>query len=281
MKWGTAIGNWGDVICSLGFFQERLGTGGIVYYGGTHGMEDFLKCQPFITELKVTRHKDVPEFQATMQALWTPSQYEQGLLTVLGNTGVNPEDVVNTALSFDESRNYNRNYPIVQNLNLPQEAREWAKEMSKSLPRPFYVVQPYSINTVNLNGHWPYWWEYIRWLIQDKSKHFVTVGKDWDDEPLKTFNNTTCLVKKTPTMCHVFALAELSDGVITTSNSLAHFCVASGIKTIVCGNVRNTDPNDFFTKIIQGDNIKLFSYYSKPLKVFFATKEFFDIWPTQ
>jgi len=280
MKYGTTIGNWGDVICSLGFFQERVGKGGIVYYGGTDGMLPFLECQTFINEVKATRHKDVTEFKSTMQALWTPNLYEQALITVLGNTGVAPSDVINTALNFDESQNYNKDYPIVRNLELPTEAKSWAAQISANLPRPFYLLQPYSINTVNRAAHWPHWWEYILWMIRDQNKTFVTIGKDWDDTPLETFNNIVRLAHKTPTMCHVFALAELSDGVITTSNSLSHFCVAQNIKTIVCGNVRNTDPKDFFTKIIQGDNVKLFSYYSKLIKVCYATKEIFDIWPT-
>jgi hypothetical protein len=280
MKYGTAIGNWGDVICALGFFQQKIGTGGIVYFGGIDGMEDFLKCQTFITDIRTTRHKDVVEFQTTMQALWTPELYEQGLLTILGNTGLTPDDIVNTALSFEESSHYNSDYPLARNLNLPQEAKDWAANVCVNIPRPFYLLQPYSINTVNRQAHWPHWWEYILWIIRDQEKTFVTIGKEWDDSPLETFNNIVRLTNQTPTMNHVFALAELADGVITTSNSLAHFCAAQNIKTIVCGNIRNTDPKDFFTKIIQGDDIKLFSYYSKLLKVCYASKEIFDIWPT-
>jgi len=280
VKYGTTIGNWGDVICSLGLFQERVGTGGIVYYGGTDGMKEFLECQSFITDVKMTRHKDVEEFRSTMDSLWTPELYEQGLLKVLGNTGVNPEDVVNTALDFRENRNYKKDYPIARNLELPIEAKLWAEQIGNNIPRPFYLLQPYSINTVTKSAHWPHWWEYILWLLRDQTKTFVTVGIDWDDSPLENFNNTVRLVKKAPTMSHVFALAQLSDGVITTSNSLSHFCTSQKIKTIVCGNIRNTDPKDFFTKIIQGDSIKLFSYYSKLIKVCYATKEIFDIWPT-
>lgn len=280
MRYGTAIGNWGDVICSLGFFQERLGHGGIVYYGGTPGMQEFLECQTFIDDVKITRHKNIEEFQLTMQNLWTPELYQQGLLTILGNTNVHPDDVINTALDFNESTNYNTKYPIVRNLVLPQDAREWAARIAQDIPRPFYLLQPYSINTVNKEAHWPHWWEYILWLIRDQNKTFVTVGRDWDDTPLTQFNNTVCLAHKTPTMCHVFALAELSDGIITTSNSLAHFCTAQNLNAIICGNIRNTDPKDFFTKIIQGDTVKLFSYYSKLIKVCYATKEIFDVWPT-
>lgn len=279
-KYGTTIGNWGDVICSLGFFQERVKQGGIVYYGGVDGMQSFLECQPFITDVKITRHKDVQEFQNTMRALWTPELYEQGLLTILGNTGINPENVINTAINFEESKNYNKNYPIARNLELPEDVKEWANRIAQDIPRPFYLLQPYSINTVNKEAHWPHWWEYILWIIRDQSKTFITIGKDWDDTPLETFNNIVRFAHKTPTMCHVFALAQLADGVITTSNSLAHFCVAQNIKTIVCGNIRNTDPKDFFTKIIQGDDVRLFSYYSKLLKVCYATKEIFEIWPT-
>jgi len=280
MKYSTAIGNWGDVLCSLGFYQQNVGEGGIVYYGGTEGMKAFLEAQDFIHDVKITRHKDVAEFRATMDALWTPELYNQGLLTVLGNTGLNPEDIIHTALNYEESTHYNKSYPIARNLNLPAEAKEWAKHVASNIPRPFYVIQPYSINTVNRNGHWPFWWEYMLWIIRDKNKSFVTVGKDWDDTPFGEFSNVFRFVKQTPDMNYVFALAEEADGVITTSNSLAHFCVCQNIKCIVCGTIRNTDPKDFFTKIIQGENIKLFGYYSKLIKVCAATEETFKIWPT-
>lgn len=280
MKYGTALGNWGDVICSLGFFQERVEDGGIVYYGGTEGMKEFLECQTFIKDVKMTKHKDVAEFRQTMSSLWTPALYEQGLATMLRDTGLQSEDIINTALNFEDSQNYESSYPIARNLELPAEAREWATRISRDIPRPFYILQPYSINTVNMAGHWPHWWEYILWLLRDQNKTFVTCGRNWNDLPLDALNNTVRLVNKTPTMCHVFALAELADGVITTSNSLAHFCVAQKIPAIVCGTIRNTDPKDFFTKIIQDENAKLFGYYSRLLKVCYATREIFDIWPT-
>jgi hypothetical protein len=280
MKYGTALGNWGDVICSLGFFQERVGTGGIIYYGGVHGMEEFLKCQTFIKDVKITKNKNITEFRETMTSLWTPALYEKGLNVIIKDTGIDAKNVVNTALNFEDSMNYNSCYPIARNLKLPEEAREWALRINKDIPRPFYILQPYSLNTSNMSGHWPHWWEYMLWILRDQTKTFVTCGRDWDDSHFESLNNTIRLVGKTPTMSHVFALAELSDGVITTSNSLAHFCVAQKIPSIICATVRNTDPKDFFTKIIQDDNVKLFGYYSKLLKVSYATKEIFNIWPT-
>ena len=120
--------------------------------------------------------------------------------------------------------------------------------MTQDLPRPFFLLQPISLNTVRANAHWPYWQDLIHWMIHDKDKHFLLAGLNWESNPYAGLGNVTNLVDKCPSQAHVFALAQISDGVITTSNSLAHFATCQGLKTIVCANKTSTNPKFFLPK---------------------------------
>jgi len=244
-------------------------------------MKTFLECQDFITEVRITYPKSPLEANETMRALWRPETYDVGLRTVLGNSGVQPEQVVDTTPGFKYSVNYENDIPIARNLNLPEDVRLWAKQIMDSLPRPCIIVQPYSFRTNPLTGHWPYWSELLNWILHDFGKHYVLVGHGWDDSKYHGMSNITCMVGKTPSMMHVFALAELADAIITTSNSLGHFCVSQRLKTAVCAARGSSDPKWYWNKIVNGDDVKVFSFFSKVQTVCFSMKELFDIWPTR
>ena len=51
-KYGTACGVWGDIIVGLGYFKNIIGQGEILYLGNNKQVVDYLKCQPFITDVR-------------------------------------------------------------------------------------------------------------------------------------------------------------------------------------------------------------------------------------
>ena len=163
-------------------------------------------------------------------------------------------------------------------LDLPEEARTWARDIVQSLPRPIFVVQPFSINTNALVEHWPYWNELLMWFAHDSDKQFIICGAGWDASRFNGINNVIPMVNKTPTMYHVFALAELADGVISTSNSLGHFCVSQRIPAIVCCATHSNTPTSFWNKTIRAPNIKLLNHHTKLATACYVAKEQFNIW---
>ena len=279
-KWGIVIGNYGDVICELGIFQDRFKEGNLIYYGHQPYMYEFLSAQDFIHKLKVIYPETPGAIGLAMRLLWSGSAHHRGVELVLRGTDILPSQIIDCSINYDVFDNWD-DVPVAKNLKIPEEAKLWATEATKHIKRPWYVVQPYSINTNNINMHWPFWGSYLAWLLEDRSKTFLMCGTQWDSSIFKNMNRVVNLVDKTPTICHMFALAQLADGVITTSNSLAHFCAAQNIPTLVNGPYQSLEPKAFFRKAVCGPKLIFHDFYTKLTTSCYSTYEKFGIWPTQ
>lgn len=274
-------GTWGDVICSLGYFQKSFPHGGkVIYYGGVKHVPEFLHSQSFLTEVINVRPRNSVDYYAVVDLLWSPDTVDLGVERIIAGTRIPKANVVSTSVSFDYPGQYETDMPIARNLSVPSDIDNWSRDFASSLNRPYYVVQPYSINTVSERNHYPYWNDILEWIARDKSKHFVLVGKDWNAVPYEGFENVTNLVNQTPTMSHVFALSSHAAGVITTSNSLAHWCVSQNLDTVCVATMRSSEPTHFFNRVLQGENFKLFTYYNKVMPILFHLRERWAVWPT-
>lgn len=281
-RYGLVNGTWGDVICGLGYFQREFPEGGnIIYYGSVKYISEFLSAQSFIHDLVCIEPRTYEDYSETLQLLWHPEHVDEGVARVLAGSRITKDQVVNTTVKFDFAREYEtENLPVASHLQIPDHASDWAADFARNLGRPFYILQPYSINTVGERSHYPYWRDVIEWIVRDKSKHFVIVGRGWPASIYEGFENVTNLVDKAPTMSHVFGLSNHSAGVITTSNSLAHWCVSQSISTACIATMRSSEPTHFFHRILKGDHITVFGYYNKVMPILFHLRERWSIWPT-
>jgi hypothetical protein len=283
-KYGICLGPWGDIICSLGHFSSLLNSKECIYYGyltPNQSVLDFLDSQPYITRSHYVSPTDLESYKAHVSLMWSSdSQLRRtGIGNALSHTDFDSSLVEDTNLNYGFSGYDAPEIPLAPGINVPDYCKTWAQDVASYLPRPFYLIQPYSINTNQMIHHWPHWSEYMRWMLHDQTKHYVTCGLGWDDSKISKLHNTTRLVGKTPTVMHMWALASLADAVITTSNSLAHYCAANNIKTIVLAAERNSEPTEYFRQVIKGSNILFFNKFSSYFKVCYDTKDFLNIWP--
>ena len=280
-SWGVVSGTWGDVICQLGYVQKS-GIKNILYYGGSHPvMYEFLKAQSFIETLEVAYCKDLKNFMATNRLLMRKSTFSEGMEIALEGHSLSANMFSPTSAIMDDNNADPSEIPIARNLKVPADCYAWADQIASQLNDDFYIIQPYSINSTTREAHWPHWHELIQWLAGDFSRDYVIAGSGWDAGLYKGFMHMRNMVDQFPTVCHLYALAERSKGVITTSNSLAHWCVSQHIPVTVIANIISSEPNYFFRKVLQGDHVHNFTYYASLQRISFALHERWGIWPSE
>lgn len=283
-KYGVCLGPWGDIICALGHFYQLTPNKECIYYGYLSPQSqvlDFLNCQKYISKAHYVTPKDSDSYKTNNTMMWSsnPEIRRQGISNAFEYSEYDATLIADTNLNYAYSGYNAPDIPLAPEINVPDYCKVWAEDVASYLPKPFYIVQPFSINTNQLVHHWPHWSEYLRWMLHDQTKHYVTCGVHWDDSIVSKIRNATRLVGKTPTVMHLWALASLSNGVITTSNSLAHYCAANNIRTIVLAVERNSEPTEYFHQVIKGKNLLFFNKFSSYFRVCYETKEFMGIWP--
>lgn len=265
-KWGTISGVWGDIIVSLGYFKEKIGHGNIIYLGNNKAIVDFLSCQDFIHEVK-----QIPESivnaenwnQYWMQAVFSPDSKIDDMFPYL-SSGISKDIIVPTHITYKLMQ---PDQPVVQwsGGNLPVYAKDWASEYRKQLPKWFFIFQPYSLNSNPLHRHWNYW-KYLALQLESYTPHaYVTVGTNWFpvmknkvyDTP--QFHN---MVDKIPDMACVMALAELSSGIITTSNSLAHWAQVQSIPSVVICNKTSSRDEYMYRRVLEWPSLTVLHHDS-------------------
>ena len=280
-EWGIVTGAWGDVICELGYVQ-RCGVEKLLYFGPENPvMYEFLKSQNGIKDFDAVICKDRQNFHAINRLLMYQSTFYQGMAKMLSEHRLIPEQFVATTTVFDANNKWDKDVPIARDLKLPKECHEWADEIIRQIDGDFFIIQPYSINSTTLSAHWPHWHELIQWLAGDFGNQYVLSGVGWSADVYPSMSHFHNMVDKFPTICHMFALAMRSKGVLTTSNSLAHWCVSQYIPATVMMNVISSEPTYFFSKVIQGGHIQGFTYYASLQRVCFALHERWGIWPSE
>ena len=269
-KWGTTCGVWGDVIVGLGYFLDRIGEGKILYLGNNDQIIKFLNCQPFITEVRkipVAENRDWakywmytvfnqtlkedPDFTSFPEKPFYEAGYSDSNLKI---THLTKEDCTIDAPLY-----------LWSGVKLPKEINDWAKEMASKLPKEFYLFQPYSFNSNSPQDHWQNWNGLANLITKRTNKKLVIIGNDWlpriDYYSQSILSSETIsLYNQVPSMMHVFGLARYAKGIITTSNSLAHWCQIDNLPCLVINNRKSTRPNYIFRRVLNWPGINFVEY---------------------
>ena len=263
--WGTSFGAWGDMLCGLAYFRKRIGEGNIIYYGKNVGIPKFLAAQPFIGEVIHVVPKDTASYKHFIERdvhMYQPE--EAALLPMLEGTGFGVGDVVRTHL--EQNVLYAETVELWEGGLLPGDVRAWAARTAEGLPKRFYIVQPFSLNSNSYSNHWPGWGGLMNRLLAQTAQRYVLVGHEVEDCLSKTGIGVrdrakhpylTDLTNECPSMMHLFALASHAQGVITTSNSLAHWCQNQGLPCVVLCNSTSSRPDYFFRKVLNTPTLKV------------------------
>ena len=267
-QWGLVIGSWGDVLCATSHFVDKVGCGGVVHYGRTPVIKDFLAEQPFVSEARwVRKSEEIDSLgrEERVEAIMAAAGVRQQPLSVQFGQGI--FRIKDTSL------------PPFPSFRLPAICEAWASEFVGHATHDLYLVQPFSFQSQTRAQHWPGWEAYLDWLVEDSGKQFVLCGMDWDSSRLRMKENVVDAVDKTPSVMHVFALADRVKGVITTNNSLAVWCAARGIDAIVPCTALGSQHDYYFAHRIKAPSSLIFSFDTRISTVTCATQDRFGIAP--
>jgi hypothetical protein len=245
--WTTAHGGWGDCIASYGNIRALLrdknqNEANVIFFGMDATIVEFLKAQKNIGKVRHLRISDPSEY------------YDYSLMGILDfplftrMTGLHDlyPDLIPTHIShFYQSENQtlcNRDFDVV----LPPSKLCWDEILPQE---PFLLLQPYSCYSCKLFEHWPFWFDAIKFVIENSNLKVVLVGElnsiydtsfqfPWIEHP-----NLINLVGQTPSMIDVFHIMAKSKGLITTSNGLSIWSIPSNKPSlVVCNKVIHSTP---------------------------------------
>lgn len=124
------------------------------------------------------------------------------------------------------------------------------------LEKPSLLFNPFSIQSVNLDNHCPLIPEVLPWLVEQGWNIVLTGQKVFDHvyygphpwplpiENENEVNNLQNLVGKTESLIDVLHIANQCEGIISTSNCLAHWSIMTNKPAIILMNDYMTNPGD-------------------------------------
>ncbi len=241
MTWCTVIGNWGDAIACYGNIrklaeEEGLDKVDIIYYGLNPQVAGFVAQQEGIGRFVVSQPPDMQTYaQVIRYACETPDVSLDRWFGFLGADKIISHDnlrITHVNAERHQSTKVNR-YPMKVRDEVYQ---KWCQVViDKFVDKAVLLVQPYSLDNASIPLHWKHWIDAVDWL--DKcGVRMVLAGKDNFLSQYEGGRNTLNLIGKTESMEDVFALAEVCQGVLTTSNALSMYTVANKIWSMVMQN---------------------------------------------
>lgn len=255
-KWGLLGAAWGDLFCSLESVKE-YNIKKILYLGHMpeSQIKEFLYAQDFIDEVEIIYLNDKKYF-SFWEDIISRKPHSQKLLEnilVSNNFDIQIENIYNACLDLTGKNNITFQ---TKNLKLPKYVIEWAKSFIKQNNlNSFILVNPYSVNSSAKEEHWLYWEPYLDWLFSNKNYKFVFVGYNYDLKTNLNHENVIDLFNKLPSNLHVLALSMFAESVISTSNSLSHWCNSHDITCTTMLNSRVSNKHDYFSRILKSKNI--------------------------
>lgn len=251
-------GTWGDVICGLGAAQHIMRAldrpkGHLLYYGPDPSIADWLRYQPMVLDVldlrspgpvsgiptdPARRHEWVPAFRSacrvriTAAELW-PCHVDFTLRERLPVR--RPELATNPAIAV------------------------WAHDAIGDIGQRLVLFQPRSETSCLWEGHWPHWHQAAAELLQEWKLIFC--GRGEFGGMFGQHPQLINLVNETPSMPHLFALAEACDAVVTTSNALSLYAAARGLPSVVCCNTTHRRPEQFFTRFARGPRSRIVEHW--------------------
>jgi len=254
--WGTSFGAWGDTLIDLGTFKHFVGRGGMIHFGMDPTIQEFICKQSFIDECVYVKPKDRGDYEdCYFYASRTPIDEDQWPARgVIARTDIDPFTVVSTHISaalMERRRAYHWS-----GARLPHKAWSWAREFKPD--GEFYVLHPYSFNSSPIEDHWPLWEQAIAYLLSYTPHHYVLTGMGYEVDIFHPRLHNRLNLSNT--MMDVFALCDMSQGIITTSSALSHYSVIQNIPALVIANKPLGHPDSYFRRWLNSPNVELVEF---------------------
>lgn len=237
----------GDVLCSLGYcIKWPEFTGHFVYYGRDASVPDFIRAQSFCRELRVVAPSDGHEYGWSIQALCihprNHPQRREFLQTIAERAGVD------NLAEFQVHMEMKHVWPNVwwKSTDLPQYAKDWARETILKNGKPNILIHPYSFQSNSLARHWPHWETTLKWFSEQRQWNCYLTGCGWQWKA--GTGHMVNLLGRTPTNNHVLGLQQLADLTIGTSCNLSHYATVIDRPMVTCLNIAVQNPGAYFRR---------------------------------
>lgn len=239
--WCLVNGAWGDALACYGNIchlldQRGLEKSNVVFYGLDPDIVSFLKCQDRIDKVYSLLISD-PELYFKYAGLAAGD-----FPAFMKITGLNQKipDLNPTHIN----RYYNIENPNlchrVFSVKLPETNVNW-QTFYDSNPN-YLLFQPFSCHSCLFESHWNHWIDALRWVLDNHNFRVVLTGQltsgsdhrfkfPWIDHP-NLFN----MVGQTESMFEVLRIMQGAKGVVTTSNALSMWSIATKIPALVVCN---------------------------------------------
>lgn len=265
-KYALMIGDgYGDAMASYGNAMHILEQYGgcpinMIHYGFNVGVETWLDMQSCVGRVIGVRPPDKATFQDVANEAGgyygrPPSRW---LPAMLEGTHIDPASVALTHVHWPWGA-----WPVHRApMRLGDEANAWAERMRGELGE-YILVQPYSTSSVGLAEHWYWWGLFLPWLIKQCEGVHKLVFCGLVPIPGLEGAHVVDMVGKCPSMMHMLALADRSQGVISTCNALANWTALSGTRGLIAGNQAIPRKDSFWWRFMSTKNNRVLPYTAK------------------
>ena len=232
MKWGLIGLAWGDVMASLEL-AKRKGIRNIIYVGPYANIATFIQEQDFIDIVEFRTYDFDKRYDFMKYFCRMANQdYVSDQINYVYNlfklqSVCNLEDIESCQCDWSATVDV---IEMPEDLKVPESSKIEARQLLGDV-EDFILIQSQSNHSNAENAHWPYWDDFINYVIENNNgKTIVLVGEkaiesEYDSKILD-------LRGKTSSADVVFYLAELSSLVITVPNGVYHWCNIKDLNAI-------------------------------------------------
>ncbi len=232
---------WGDIFVDYANVCLLKNKVNVLFYGYDKYIPKFLKHQDNIGEV---RHV-VPETAVDYAKAAALSRKPEWLWEICNQTYPKLD---------------HKKFLMIHTNRMDQTIREIDLKLPKrefQVDKPSLLFNPYSIQSLMFSNHCPLIPEIFTWLIDQTDWNIILTGQKifhhayFGEQPFplkisneEEVNNLQNLVGETESMIDVLHIANQCEGIITTSNCLAHWSIITNKPAIVLMNDMMTNPGN-------------------------------------
>jgi hypothetical protein len=232
-KWGLIGLAWGDVMASLSVAKSK-NIKNIIYIGPYPEIASFIEHQDFIDKCEYRNYsfKNRYDFMKYFTRMANQFDIQDQLIYIHREFNLKTicplEALVSCQCDWTSTVHA---LEIPYDLKIREEPRIEALKFIEEINHPYILIQSQSLHTNKENSHWPYWNEFVDYVIKNNKNNKIVLVGEFSDESLNK-ENIVDLRGKTSSVEVLFELAEHSEMTITVPNSLFHWCNIKNLNAI-------------------------------------------------
>ena len=269
LQYFSNIGLWGDAILSLGIAKALGGDDINILHAGPLAEEigDFIREQTFVASCKTLLVPYGPEWnQFFHRNHYELRQFpDKPLIDMFEQARINSKWISRGHLDTESCRFRGQPFHwsgVKLQSKYWQEANTLFSKINeiRSPEQKVILLNPLSISSSGVSDHWSIdnWNDSLCFLLNNTPHLYILVGPN--TQTIGSHSRLIDFTKSTSNNQTVFALSQICNGIITTSNSLAMFVAVSGSRALVVGNKPLKNTSSPFRKFLNQPNIEILDY---------------------